>query len=340
MTDPAAGVGRRVALELSLVVGYALAATLLLVTESVGGPVRIAVAAPLVGFLPGYALLSALFPGTDGGEGGSLTTPRLQAAGLAWFERCSLSVPASLGLLPILAIALSGLGFPLTGAVVAVTLLAVVVAFAAVGLARRLRLADRPSYAPPFGRWAREVRAKGIEADGVDATLNVALALAVLLAMGGLGYGLVAPDRGETFTETALLTQGEDELVAGGYPTAVAQDEAVPLTLSVENREGRPIDYTAVVAVERVRTDGEGVEVLEREVLERRSLAVPDGATRTAALDPAPGIVGDRLRLTVYVYRGEAPESPGPGTADDRLFLWIDVDADGGAPASLTAVGP
>jgi len=338
MTDRAVHTNRHRALEVALVVGYALVAAALVVTEVVAGPLRVAVVAPFVGFLPGYALLSALFPGTDDGASGSVTTPRLQTGGLAWFERCSLSIPASLGLLPILAVTLSGLGVPLTRVTVALTLLGVVSGSILVGAVRRRRLADRRPYAPPIGRWRRELRAGVVDADGVDAALNVALALAVLLAVGGLGYGLAAPDRGETYTEAALLTQGDGALVAGGYTTAVTQGEPVPLTLSIENREDRRIDYTAVVVVERVRTAGNATEILEREELARHSLSVPDDVTRTRTLNASPSVVGDRLRLGVYVYRGEPPASPTAANADERLFLWIDVRPEGGdAQGSLGA---
>jgi|AntDeeMinimDraft_4_1070355.scaffolds.fasta_scaffold00207_9 uncharacterized membrane protein len=340
MTDLRSGVGRNVTLDIALVTGYALVATLLIVTEAISGATRVAVAAPLVGFLPGYALLSTLVPATDGGEGGSVTTSRLQSPGLAWFERCSLSVAASLGLLPILAIALSTLGYPLTSDFVALTLFAVVSVCAFAGLVRRLWLTDRKPYAPPFDRWHREVRAGVIDTDGVDTVLNVALALAVLLAMSGLAYGLAAPDRGESYTEAALLTQENDSLIAGGYTTAVSPGEPVPLTLSVENQEGEPIEYTAVVVVERVRTDGESVDVLEREEIARHSLSISDGATRTQDLNATPDIIGDRLRLSVFLFQGDVPDTPTAANADERLFLWIDVQPSGGDASSLTGVGP
>ena len=340
MTESGSRVGRNVTLDILLVTGYALVATLLVVTEAVSGAVRIAVAAPLVGFLPGYAVLSALVPATDSGEGGSVTTSRLQAPGLAWFERCSLSIAASLGLLPITAITLSAIGYPLTSDVVALALLAVVSVFAFVGLVRRLWLSNRKPYAPPFDRWLRELRAGVVDGDGIDTVLNVALALAVLLAMSGLAYGLAAPDRGESYTEAALLTPENDSLVAGGYATTVPYGESIPLTLSVENQEGQPIEYTAVVVVERVRTDGESADVLEREEVDRHSLSVPDGATRTQGLDATPGIIGDRLRLSVLLFRGDAPDTPTAANADERLFLWIDVQPSGGDASSLTGVDP
>jgi uncharacterized membrane protein len=173
-----------------------------------------------------------------------------------------------------------------------------------------------------------------------DAALNVALALAILLAMSGLAYGLAAPDRGETYTEAALLTQGEDSLVAGNYTTEITRGESIPLTLSVENQEEQSIDYTAVVVVERVRDDGESLNVLEREEIDRFSLSVPEGETRTRNLDASPQIVGDDLRLSVLVFQGDAPDAPTAADADERLFLWIDVQPTGGGAGSLTGGDP
>lgn len=331
----------RITLDVVLTTGYALAAAIVLVTDVATGAFRLAVAAPFVGFLPGYALLSVLVPATDGVDGPSLTAGRLRGSGLAWFERCSLSVGTSLGLLPILALSLSALGFPFTSDTVVLTLFAVVAGGSFLGLIRRLRLPHGDAYAPPVDRWEAEVRAAVTEPDHrVDAALNVALALAVLLAMSGLAYGLAAPDRGESYTEAALLTEGEDSLVAGNYTTDVTRGESIPLTLSVENQEERPVEYTAVVVVERVREDGESVDVLEREELDRFSLSVPDGETRTRGLDPAPGIAGTDLRLSVLVFQGDAPDTPTAADADERLFLWVDVEPAGGGAGSLTGGDP
>jgi uncharacterized membrane protein len=341
MMDTDSRIDHRITLDIILTTGYALAAALLLITDAVSGAVRIAVAAPLVGFLPGYALLSVLVPATDGVDEPSLTAGRLRGSGLAWFERCSLSLAASLGLLPILALSLSALGYPFTSDTVVLTLFAVVAGGSFLGLIRRLRLPRGDAYAPPVDRWLAEFRAGVTEPEHrFDAALNVALALAVLLAMSGLAYGLAAPDRGETYTEAALLTQGEDSLVAGNYTTDVTRGESIPLTLSVENQEEQSIDYTAVVVVERVRDDGESLDVLEREEIDRFSLSVPEGETRTRNLDAAPQIAGDDLRLSVLVFQGDAPDAPTAANADERLFLWIDVQPTGGDAESLTGGDP
>jgi len=81
-----------------------------------------------------------------------------------------------------------------------------------------------------------------------------------------------------------------------------------------------------VVVVERVRTDGESVDVLEREEIARHSLSISDGATRTQDLNATPDIIGDRLRLSVFLFQGDVPDTPTAANADERLFLWIDVN--------------
>src|SRR6056297_1730044 len=82
--------------ELVAVVGYSFAVVVAIVFGLVDGPLRVLLAAPVLGFLPGYALVSTLLPGDDGGDGPTLTAARLRRPGVAWFERCSLAVAASL----------------------------------------------------------------------------------------------------------------------------------------------------------------------------------------------------------------------------------------------------
>jgi uncharacterized membrane protein len=327
-----------VAVDAVVVAGYAVVAGGALLSGAVGGAWRVLLAAPLVGFLPGYALLSALVP-ADGGDDRLLTTERLRSPGLAWLERCSLSVATSVATLPLVALGLSAVGAGLSAGPATAALVGFVVVATAVGVRRRLRLSPEDRYAPPLARWRREVQA-AFDGSRVDAAVNLLVVVAVVVAMSGLAYGLAAPPRGESYTETALLTEEGGDLVAGNYTTAAVQGERVNVTLSVENREGRPMEYTAVVVLERVRSVGGDAAVVERNELERASLAVPDGERRTRALSPEPEMLGDDLRLSVLLFEGEAPGTATPAGADERLHLWIDVSERANATAVDPPVGP
>ncbi|MFC7137866.1 DUF1616 domain-containing protein [Halobaculum litoreum] len=310
------------------VAGYALLVGLLVLSGVVDGAVRVALAAPLILFLPGWALLSVLFPADRPTDADRPATWRLPLAdGLGWVERCSLAVPASVALVPVLTILLAGLGVALTTVTITATLVAFVILMSAAGALRRTRIADGTAYRVPVDRWRAELRTRWGSAGRVDRVLGVVLAVALLLAVGGLGVGLAAPQDGETYTDAALLTNGSDGLVAGNYPEEIRSGGSADLVLTVDNRLGTDTTYEVVVVLDRVRgTNGtESLTVLERSELSRFRLSVADGAQARENLTVSPDFLGQDLRLSVFVYRGEAPASPSSATADEHLYLWVDV---------------
>jgi uncharacterized membrane protein len=317
--------------DLVAVAGYAVVAGALLVSGTVTGAARVLVAAPLLGFLPGYALVAALFPA----RGPAGDADDRWAGGPDWVERLSLAFAASLVVLVLSAVALSVLGVPLDAPPLAATAVGVTVAGSGVALLRRYRLPAGDRAAVPLSAWRTEVRAGTREAPTLDAALNVALAVAVVVAASAVAVGLAAPDRGEAYTEVALLDDQGGELVAGNYTTALERGEPANVTLTVENREGAATEYTAVAVLERVRTTGDDAAVLEREELDRRTLAVDDETTAQHELSVSPTMLGDDLRLNVFVYEGDAPSEATRTNADYHLYLWVSVqapgaDADGG----------
>lgn len=307
-----------------LVLAYAIVVGGLVVANVVHGPLRTVLTAPLLGFLPGYALLDALFPTrapTTGAESGDRGHD-----GLAWGARAALAVGLSVVVVVILVVAVGSLGVPLTTAPLTAALVLLVTAGIAVGSFRRLRHGTGEEYGLPIGRWRAEIRAATIDANsGLDAALAIALAVTIVLAMTGFAFALAAPDRGASYSEVALLTGQGDELVAGGYPETVAQGEPVDLTLTIENQEGVETTYTVHVVLERVRTTDDAVQVVERESLDRRTVTVADGETARESLSLEPTMLGDDLRLNVLVVEGDASERVDPSTADHQLYLWLDV---------------
>ena len=326
-----------VPLDIAAVVAYVVVAVPLLLSGVVAGPLRVVLGAPLVALLPGYALLAVLFPGrrlVEDGDGVDRAAA-LRSRGVSWPERLALSVGATLALVPLLAIVLSVARIPLTPVPIVVGLAFATVLATAVGALRRWQLPPDERVAVPVDRWHREVRA-GLGAGGLDAALNVALALAVVAALAGVGYALAAPPQGESYTDMALLTPQGDALVAGNYTTEFVSGERADLTVTVENQEGTQTTYTLVGVLERVRVDNGTATVLERQRLSRQRLTVADGATARRDQVVAPTMLGDRLRLSYYLYVGDAPQRVGPSTADEHLFLWVTVHPPGAASGSTT----
>lgn len=324
----------RVPADLAAAVGYALlvaAVFYLPVTDTV---VRTLVGAPLLFFLPGYVTVAAAFPGrqpasTEASGALARATSTVATRGFTWVERAALSFGASVALLPLLALAESlALGSFSAPATVA-TLAGFVTVGAVVAGVRRLRLPADERYRGPVAAWAADLHAAIFDADStVDALVTAALAVAVLLAVSTMAYAMAAPQEGEGFSTLGVYTENESgDLVADGYPTELAVGEPADLVAAVENHERRDVDYTLVVELQRVRTDGDSATVVEDAVLDRETRTVAAGETWTWRHQVAPTFAGEQLRVTYYLYRGDAPDDPSAETAYRRAFVWVNVTA-------------
>lgn len=285
-------------------------------------------ALPLLFFVPGYALLGVLFPrrgATHAGEELAAGDSPVDGAQIDLPERLALSVGASVALLPLVGLALTLGGWPLTPSTAVHALGGFAVVATAVGWLRRWRLPPEARFRVPYDRWIERGRA-ALATSGRDAMLNVVLATSVVLAAGGFAYALAVPNDGEAYTDFAVLSEDESgDLVAANYPSELTAGESTDLVVSIENREGETVEYTVVVALERVDTGGEEVTVLEREHLERFSTTVQPGETVHEHHEVTPTMAGEDLRLSYYLYRGDAPTEPSAESAYRHLYLWIDV---------------
>jgi len=276
--------------------------------------------------LPGYALVSALFPARPTGTRSQPVRAPAYSPGTV--ERFGLSFGFSLALLPILAVGHGLVGIPFETATVVTSVAALVVVLSVVGILRRFALSPSERYSPPsllgFGARARDWLGAGTATDTV---LSAVLAVAVLLAVGSLAFGLTGPTQGESYTSVSLVTETDDgDYVASGYPTNFTAGEARELTLEVENRYEEPADYTAVVELQRVDRNGTGdPTVTERERVQTLSAEVPANETWTATHQVEPSMTGEDLRLAYFVYRGDAPETPSATNAEGYVHLWVTV---------------
>jgi uncharacterized membrane protein len=149
-----------------------------------------------------------------------------------------------------------------------------------------------------------------------------------------MAYAMAAPQEGEGYSSLGLYTQNESgELVASGYPSNVSVGEPARLTAVVENNEHERAEYTLVVELQRV-DDG---SVVEDAVVDRTSLALGADERWTRRLAPEPPFTGDSLRLTFFLYRGDAPTDPSADTAYRRAFVWLDVTGGSDDATNATA---
>ena len=325
----------------------ALAAAVVLLGVS-GSPLRTAAVAPLLLFLPGYALVAVVYPErlrrTDAREADDRTVapPGVVDEGLSPAARVGLSVAASIALVPGTALAVS----VATGGIDAVTTLLVLapltVVLTLLALARRARLPteDRMGVPPATTLFAAATRPFRLHERSLSQSptleptswrglaMNVLVVAGVLALVSSVGVASVLP-QGQEFTEFYLVTQGEDgEYVANDYPRQFSQGGSKPLFAAVSNHEGEERTYTLVAELQRVDRTPNGTRVVEETELTRVTRTVAPGDTVHVRHDLRPTFGGGRLRVQYLLYRGEPPQEPTRENAYRSVHLWITVTGD------------
>lgn len=285
-----------------------------------GGPavLRVPLGFLFVFFLPGYAITAALFPGRAVDDGRSRGRPTVTAV-----ERFVLAVGLSIVVSPLVGLVLSLVSVTITlqsilGGISLVTLTSLTIA-----VSRRLRL-------PPRERFRLGVRRHFLRlVDYATANvLNLLIVVGLVLAVSGIGFAVTASEGDERYTEFALLseTEGSDELVADEYPTEFTQGESRTLYTEIVNNEKQTVEYTVVVQLQELASEGDASTAVAVVELERADVTLGHEQRTVYEHDVSPPISGERLRLTYLLYRGEPPAEPSPSNAYRAVYLNIDVD--------------
>ena len=324
------------ALPIDLVVGLAsvvLVDLLVLTPVGAGTVLRTLLGLPLVLFLPGYAFVAALFPETGQARDGSPpddtrdTLPRR----IDGPERLTLSVGASVAIAPLIGLVLNYTPWGLTLPSVTLSLSAFTALAASVGIVRRQALPENERFALVRPRSARADSTTAVAGvrTRTDLVLNVAVALTVVLVVSSAVYAVAAPRGSEAITEFYLLTENETngELVADEYPTEFVRGEPKPLVVGIENHERRPVNYTVVVALQRIDDRNGSTTVVEQRRVGRFRVRVGANESRLRRHTVAPPMTGERLRLAYLLYRGPVPRNPTVENAYREIHLSVNVSA-------------
>jgi len=295
-------------------------------------PLRIVVGLPLILFIPGYALVAALFP--EGGVTPDATsapsedddTPR---EGIDGIERVALAFGLSIAVVPLIGLVLNFTPFGIRLAPIMIAISGTTILLTAIAAQRRWELPSEERFRVPYRAWLKTARAELLSPDSRgDAALNVLLVASILLAVGSVGYAVAVPQQGETFTEFYVLTETDDgELVADDYPTEFTAGDPRPLVVGIGNNEHEQVQYSVIVELHRVETSNNSTTVIEREPLTRFNPTVTANTTWQQPHTVAPTMTGERLRLTYLLYRDTPPQDPTVDSAYRELHLWVNVSA-------------
>ena len=285
-----------------------------------GGRLRVAVVMPLAVLLPGYALLSALYP-SAGAAGTSRTFGTGDAdAGYALGgpERIALSVALSVAIVPLVAAATNFTPWGIREHPVIIGVAGVTAALTLLAFVRQLRVPAEDRYLPGVPELLFTPTGRG-DGDGTLQMLNVAILLSFLLVASTAGYAAFNPPQGEQFTEFYVDTKNVDSDVDSMYQRSFPSGEASELTVVVGNREESRTEYTVVAMLQRVE-DG---AVVEQQRLTERSVTVDAGATTRVPLTVEPSMTGENLRVKLFLHKGAPSDDP-----YRTARLWVSVGSE------------
>lgn len=335
MSGRAVRVGRfRLPIDLAAVVGLVLLVDLVLLFDvgfpdlrlrnvGMGGPILgWLLGIPMLVFLPGYAVISALYPADAAADWRQPVDGSLPA-----LDRVMLSIVTSLVIVPAVA-ALVILG-PWRLSVLPVLALLSAVTLVATWVAVRRRRAVSPSRRfsvgwPASRRGGWFGRSSGGLSDYGGRLFVVSL---LLLAAVSMSILFVQPPA-ETFSEASLLAEnGEGEFVASALPTTFAQGEERTIAVAIQNHEGSTTTYAVVVRLQRIAVAEDGTQrVIEQDRLDSFETTLQDGERTVVERPVRPSLVGTDLRLQYLVFAGGSPDSSSAEDADLVLRLWIEVN--------------
>ncbi len=179
---------------------------------TVPGPLRVPFGLALCLFLPGYALVAALYPRTEA---------------LQWTERLALSIGSSIVVLVLVALAVSYSPWNDTPRATSIALIGVTIPGVLIGVLRRRRGGDRGPLL--------------LDRQSCRSLLSWRIVTVILVAVcvaGISGYSLSRPTRSQAFTSFYVLRSNS---TIGSYSSVTGR--AGRLIVGITNREGRPVSY-------------------------------------------------------------------------------------------------
>jgi len=202
-------------------------------------PVRIFLVLPLILFIPGYALIAALFPG---------------ASEINSVERVALSLGISIAVVPLIGFGLSytARGIDLDPVVFSVATLTLF--FSLVAFMRRQALPIEKRYSPPFSAVFSPVKRELFsQPSGSTARILSFLLLAVvLIAIGSTIYVAAIPAQEEKYTDFFILGSNGS---AGDYPSLLVPGRNYSVFIGIGNHESGQVSYTVEVWALAIQRD-------------------------------------------------------------------------------------
>ena len=282
--------------DLLLVILYTLISLGAIYPSIISGTyLRIALGLGMVLFIPGYALVAALFPGNKDIDG---------------LERVALSFGLSIVVAPLIGLALNFTPWGIRLDPIIVCLTALTVLCVAIASARRLALRPEDRFAVEFGETFKKSKAMVFPADKnwLDRVLTVILILSIITSIAMLAYVATMPRQGEKFTEFYILGRNG---TADNFPSDMHPGEQAQIIAGIVNHESRDVPYDLVVRL----NDSGNISQLHAE-----RLLLRDNQTWEKMLNITPDRQGRSMKLEFLLFADGDLDA-----AYRELCLWINV---------------
>jgi uncharacterized membrane protein len=281
--------------DLKLVIALVLLTGLfILIPFLSNSPIRTLLGLPIVLFLPGYALIAALFPAKDDLDG---------------IERIALSFGLSIAVVPLIGLGLNYTPWGIRLVPLLVAISAFTLAMTLISSYRR-KNAGENAFSVPFMQMYTSLKDElsSKPQSKLDRILSIVLVISILLSVATLVYVVVTPKQGEKFTEFYILgPQG----MADDYNTRLVAGESTDVIVGIVNHEYAAVNYSL-----ELRLGNEIMDIPSS----FRHISLEHNATWEMPLSFSPAFTGNDMKLQYLLYREDNMTAP-----YRDLHLWISV---------------
>ena len=221
---------------------------------------------------------------------------------LGGIERLALSFGLSIAVVPLIGLVLNYTPWGITLYPILISITLFVLATSGIGWYRQQRLPEadrfRVTFKAGLPNWAGMTR--------LDKVLRICLVVAILAALGSLGYVIAMPKQGEKFTEFYILNiEGKAE----DYPQQVILGEPVDIVIGAANHEYQPASYRVNITIDGIENSEVNIGTLAHEEKREKRVSL------------IPQLAGEKQKVEFYLYKN-GEDKP---CFNDPLHLYIDV---------------
>ncbi len=289
--------GKKIPSDLLIVIGLVLLTDIFVLAPGINETIlRNVLGLPLVLFLPGYALIAALFPAKSDLDG---------------IERTALSFGLSIAIVPLIGLVLNYTPFGIRLLPVLVCLSIFIFIMCWLAYIRRASLPETEAFEISFSAAALSLKNEILEKpeSKLDRALTIILILSILMSVATLEYVILTPKEGEHFTEFYVLgPQG----IADNYTTDYTLGQSGTMIVGIVNHEYRPVNYTM-----QVRLENQLLPLPEN----LQHITLDHNETWEETVTFTPPMVGQNMKLEFLLFNETDKTTP-----YRDLHLWINVN--------------